>query len=81
MNTENQKVNKEYQMLTVREHFAAMAMQGMLANIDQSYGKPNVNQESMENTLRKEQQLIDDVAIKAVRYSDALLKALDSKSE
>lgn len=81
MNTENQKVNKEYQRLTVREHFAAMAMQGMLANIDQSYGKPNVNQESMENTLRKEQQFIDDVAIKAVRYSDALLRALEAKSE
>ena len=81
MNTENQKVNKEYQRLTVREHFAAMAMQGMLANIDQSYGKPNVNQESMENTLRKEQQFIDDVAIKAVRYSDALLRALETKSE
>ncbi len=81
MNTENQKVNKEYQMLTVREHFAAMAMQGMLANIHQSYGKPNVNAESMEDSLRREQQFIDDVAIKAVRYSDALLKALDSKSE
>ena len=81
MNTENQKVNKEYQRFTVREHFAAMAMQGMLANIDQSYGKPNVNQESMENTLRKEQQFIDDVAIKAVRYSDALLRALETKSE
>lgn len=81
MDTENQKVNKEYQRFTVREHFAAMAMQGMLANIDQSYGKPNVNQASMEDSLRREQQFIDDVAIKAVRYSDALLKALDSKSE
>lgn len=81
MNTENQKVNKEYQRLTVREHFAAMAMQGMLANIDQSYGKPNVNQSSMEDSLRREQQFIDDVAIKAVRYSDALLRALETKSE
>ena len=67
--------------LTKREYFAGLAMNGMLSNIVQSYGKPNVNQESMENTLRNEQQFIDDVAIKAVRYSDALLRALETKSE
>ena len=70
------------QGLTKREYFAGLAMQGMLANIDQSYGEPNVNAASMEFALKRQQQLINDVAIKAVEYSDALLAELDkSKSE
>lgn len=63
--------------LTTREYFAAVAMQGMLAKIQQSYGLPNVNKESMEERLKTEQQFIDDVATKAVRYSDALISALN----
>ena len=67
--------------LTKREYFAAIAMQGCLANINQGYGKPHVNEASMEDSLKREQEFIDDVAIKAVRYSDALLRALETKSE
>ena len=68
--------------LTKREYFAAMAMQGCLSRIAQGYGKPHVNEASMEDSLKREQEFIDDVAIKSVRYSDALLRALDnSKSE
>lgn len=63
----SQDNNKYYHGLTKREYFAAMAMQGCLANIVQSYGLPNVNQESMEGSLKREQEFIDDVAIKAVR--------------
>ena len=70
------------QGLTKREYFAAIAMQGCLANINQGYGKPHVNEASMEDSLKREQEFIDDVAIKSVRYSDALLRALDNhKSE
>lgn len=64
---------------TKREYFASMAMQGMLSSINQSYGKPNVNEASMEDSLMREQDFINDVAIKAVRYSDALIKALNKK--
>lgn len=67
--------------LTKREYFAAVAMQGCLAGIIQNYGLPIVNQASMEDSLKREQQFIDDVAIKSVRYSEALLKALELKSE
>lgn len=68
--------------LTKREYFAAMAMQGMLSNITQGYGKPNVNEAAMDERLKTEQEFIDDVAIKSIRYSDALLKALETfKSE
>ena len=67
--------------LTKREYFAAMAMQGCLANITQGYGKPNVNELAMDERLKTEQEFIDDVAIKSIRYSDALLKALETKSE
>jgi hypothetical protein len=67
--------------ITTREYFAAMAMQGMLAKIQQSYGLPNVNKESMEERLKTEQQFIHDVAIKAVRYSDALISALNKSHD
>ena len=62
--------------LTNREYFAAIAMQGMLSNINQSYSEPNV----MEDALKREQQFIDNVAIKAVRYSDALINALNKEN-
>lgn len=64
--------------LTKREHFAAIALQGMLANINQSYGRPNVNDKSMEDAIKRQKQFIDDVALRAVEYSDALIKALNS---
>ncbi len=59
-----------------REYIAAMALQGMLANINQSYGKPNVGDIHIQEALRLQQQFINDVATKAVQYSDALIKAL-----
>jgi hypothetical protein len=52
--------------LTKREYFAAIAMQGMLSK--------------MEDALKREQQFIDNVAIKAVRYSDALINALNKEN-
>lgn len=36
-----------------REYFAAMAMQGMLANITQGYGVPNVNEKAMKGALKR----------------------------
>lgn len=66
--------------LTKREYFSAIAMQGMLSNINQSYGEPIVNEKSMEDALKREQQFIDNVAIKAVRYSDALINALNKEN-
>lgn len=67
--------------LTKREYFAGLAMQGMLANIDQSYSEPFL-EAHRELYFKKQQQLINDVAIKSVEYSDALLKELDKhKSE
>ena len=63
--------------LTKREYFAALAMQGLLSNINQSFGKPNVNEASIKDELKREQELINNVAIKAVRYSDALIKKLN----
>lgn len=72
------KYSDEFFGLTKREHFAVLAMQGMLANITQGYGKPNVNEASMEDSLKREEQFISDVAIKSVKYADALLKALES---
>ena len=63
--------------LTKREYFAAMAMQGVLANINQSFGLPNVNAQSMEDALKREQEFINNVAKKSVWYSDALITALN----
>lgn len=71
---------KDKDGLTKREYFAAIAMQGMLSNINQSYGEPNVNEKAMEDALKREQQFIDNVAIKAVRYSDALINALNKEN-
>lgn len=67
------------QGLTKREYFAVIAMQGCLANIVQGYGLPNVAKESIERALKEQQEFIDNVAIKAVRYSEALLKALETQ--
>jgi hypothetical protein len=69
-------MNNNQDNLTKREHIAAMALQGMLANINQSYGKPNVGDIHIQEALRLQQQFINDVATKAVQYSDALIKAL-----
>jgi hypothetical protein len=65
--------------LTKREYFAAMAMQGMLSSIKQSYGKPNVNEQSIEQSFKDIQQFINDVADKSVTYSDALIEALNKE--
>lgn len=63
--------------LTKREYFAAMAMQGCLSNINQSYGKPNVNQASMQDAIEREDNFIKDVSLKSVMYADALINALN----
>lgn len=60
-----------------REYFAAMAMQGMLANITQDYGVPNVNEKAMEAALNREKEFIEDVALKSIQYADALIKKLN----
>lgn len=60
-----------------REYFAAMAMQGMLANITQDYGVPNVNEKAMEGALKREKAFIEDVAEKSIQYADALIKKLN----
>ena len=62
--------------LTKREQIAAMALQGMLANINQSYGKPDVGDIHIQAALKRQQEFINNVATKAVQYSDALIKAL-----
>lgn len=63
--------------LTKREYFAAMALQGCLSNINQSYGKPNVNQASMQDAIEREDNFIKDVSLKSVMYADALINALN----
>ena len=60
-----------------REYFSIMAMQGMLANINQSYGVPNVNEKAMEGALKREKEFIEDVAKKSIQYADALIKELN----
>lgn len=65
--------------LTKREYFAAMAMQGMLANINQSIGKPNVNEKSLEESLKRQNEFIEEVAAKSIQYSDALIKQLNKQ--
>lgn len=59
-----------------REYFSIMAMQGMLANINQSFGKPDVNEESMEVALERQKKFIENVAAKSIQYADALIKEL-----
>ncbi len=53
--------------LTKREHFAALAMQGLLAN---SYG----------DSWNREQK-ITQVAKQAIEYTDELLKQLEQRSK
>ena len=63
--------------LTKREYFAAMSMQGMLANITQDYAIPNVNEKAMEAALKREKEFIEAVAEKSIKYADALIKKLN----
>ena len=55
--------------LTIREHFAAMAMQGMLAG---GWG---------DGDARSVADWRDHMAHEAVRHADALLRALRSSEE
>jgi hypothetical protein len=58
----------QHQGLTKREHFAAMAMQGMLANTDMM--KVVIHSDEFASPW-------DDFAAQAVQQSDALLAALE----
>jgi len=60
-----------------REYFSIMAMQGMLANITQDYGIPNVNEKAMEEALKREKEFIEAVAEKSIKYADALIKKIN----
>lgn len=71
------ELNTNPKALTKREYFAAIAMQGCLSNITQSYGKPNVNEASMQDSIKREYEFINDVAQKSVMYADALINALN----
>lgn len=60
-----------YSGLTIRQHFAAVAMQGMLANsIDKQQGAEPFWHMSQEN-----------LAMVAVGYADALIAELNKESE
>ena len=72
--------NPECQGLTKREHFAAMAMQGILSN-------PAAISQLTEYVVKAkgatnediDQLLADELAFESVRNSDALLKSLEEK--
>ena len=66
--TNKTSYNPDCQGLTKREHFAAMAMQGMLASkyVSEFADKPSA-------------EILTGVAEKAVICADALLKALESE--
>ena len=56
--------------LTIREHFAAMAMQGLLANPDEVTDSNGFLPETFEGTTR-------ELARRSVAFADALIAELE----
>jgi len=59
--------------MSKRFYAACAAMQGMLANVNQSFGVPNVNPESMESALESQTKLNADIVTRAYEFADELL--------
>ena len=55
--------------LTIRAHFAAMAMQGLVANPETVTG--------LQADRLTGQQMLDRIALSSVSFADALIKALN----
>ena len=60
--------------MSKRFYAACTAMQGLLVNYKISIGIPNVNQNSMEDSLKREKQVIKDIITKSYELADELLK-------
>ena len=60
--------------MSKRFYAACAAMQGLLVNYKISIGIPNVNQNSMEDSLKREKQVIKDIITKSYELADELLK-------
>lgn len=64
--------------LTRREHFAAMAMQGMVTQ-SRNWGIPNVNEESMKQSLADMARVRQEQIKAAIDYADELITQLNKK--
>ena len=71
---QNNVLNSQNPGMSKRFYAANIAMQGLLSNYKISIGIPNVNQNSMEDSLKREKQIIKDIITKSYEFADELLK-------
>jgi hypothetical protein len=60
--------------ISIRMHVATQALQGMLSNVTLGYGKPNVNEESMADSLKRREDLMRDMVSRAYEFADEIIK-------
>lgn len=60
--------------MSKRFYAACAAMQGILTNVNQSFGTPNVNDESMQDAIERQKRLNSNIAKRCYEFADELLK-------
>lgn len=78
-NPNNNEANGMYSSgLTKREFIAAKILQGIVSESN-TWRTPNVNSDSLEDSLRLQQIVIQEQVAGALRYTDELLKQLSNE--